>query len=514
MENHQLDNRMEKEWMPLGRLPNWSRKGIAKKSIQNCNRYLEYQERRLKKAYNDGKFEKVVLIWFLLLKNSKSYQIALFNRVKKDWYIAMNQVEARDLLRRVMNKCRRWDWQLMLERFYILKKNGKWRPIGSPTIESRVMSKSLTDLITFLFEDTRGIHQHAYRMNKGVWSCLLEVAAKLKRGNQEVFEFDLKSFFNKVRWHWINMKLATKSEMLADLVYGMLVRIHYTFKELKPEAELKPREQLHKHNGRMWPVIVREGLPQGLSVSPLLATLAIERTNMPTDMVMYADDGLYIGNEFDSVFCEWVDEVANYGVQLEWVKSGFVKDKFNFLGVEISLTEETFKYEGSTISIHDEKLEEWTKKVASFYGKKSEGWTWKIKSNSYLWNIKEEVDWWTTLNVVWRSVWAGESYKGYRFFWNRGIKDVIGSSSKCMEALLSNINQLNLKRVLPLLVPKTRNYKYPFQKKNIYIEQLREEQLISLYSKQAVAGKVEESWEWAQKVNPTLVLGKKIDIKF
>jgi len=27
--------------------------------------------------------------------------------------------------------------------------------------------------------------------------------------------------------------------MLADLVYGMLVRIHYTFKELKPETELQ-----------------------------------------------------------------------------------------------------------------------------------------------------------------------------------------------------------------------------------------------------------------------------------
>jgi hypothetical protein len=47
------------------------------------------------------------------------------------------------------------------------------------------------------------------------------------------------------------MKISEKSELLADLVYGMLVRIHYTFKELKPEAELKPSPNLHKHNGRM-----------------------------------------------------------------------------------------------------------------------------------------------------------------------------------------------------------------------------------------------------------------------
>jgi hypothetical protein len=35
------------------------------------------------------------------------------------------------------------------------------------------------------------------------------------------------------------MKMSEKSEMLADLVYGMLVRIHYTFKELKPETEIQ-----------------------------------------------------------------------------------------------------------------------------------------------------------------------------------------------------------------------------------------------------------------------------------
>lgn len=61
------------------------------------------------------------------------------------------------------------------------------------------MSKSLTDLITFLFENGRTVHQHGYRHNKGVHTALLTVINKLKEGHKEIFEFDLKSFFNNVR---------------------------------------------------------------------------------------------------------------------------------------------------------------------------------------------------------------------------------------------------------------------------------------------------------------------------
>lgn len=40
----------------------------------------------------------------------------------------------------------------------------------------------------------------------------------------------------------------------------------------------------------------RTGLPQGLSMSPILATLAIELLEPPKGLVMYADDGLIISD--------------------------------------------------------------------------------------------------------------------------------------------------------------------------------------------------------------------------
>jgi hypothetical protein len=84
------------------------------------------------------------------------------------------------------------------------------------------------------------------------------------------------------------------------------------------------------------------------------------------------------------------------------------------------------------------------------------------------------------------SIWKGESYQGYRYFLGKGIFDVTGGSSKCMDGLLFNVNMLSPLRVLPLLVPKTRNYRYPLQKKNIYLEKLHDELTQNIFTKLAV----------------------------
>jgi len=120
---------------------------------------------------------------------------------------------------KVVNKLRSFDLVLYLKRFYVIKNksdsnrqglrydsvlnplqlNEKLRPIGSPDISSAVISKAFTNLITFLFEDSRGISQHGYRPNKGVYSAIMKVI-KMYKENPEVtiMEFDFKSFFNKV----------------------------------------------------------------------------------------------------------------------------------------------------------------------------------------------------------------------------------------------------------------------------------------------------------------------------
>jgi len=56
------------------------------KDTKKANRYLAYQENRINKKIEEGKIKEAVLIWIMLLKISKSYQILLFHRVVKSWY--------------------------------------------------------------------------------------------------------------------------------------------------------------------------------------------------------------------------------------------------------------------------------------------------------------------------------------------------------------------------------------------------------------------------------------------
>jgi len=57
--------------------------------------------------------------------------------------------------------------KLLINRFYILKKNGKMRPIGAPNYESRMISKAMTDLVYAVTESGRVSEQHGYMKKRG-----------------------------------------------------------------------------------------------------------------------------------------------------------------------------------------------------------------------------------------------------------------------------------------------------------------------------------------------------------
>lgn len=75
----------------------------------------------------------------------------------------------------------------------------------------------------------------------------------------------------------------------------VLVNVGYTWEEIEDEAELKISEGETKSGKSIH--ILREGLPQGLSLSPLLCTLAVEQFKPPKGTFMYVDDGLFIGDK-------------------------------------------------------------------------------------------------------------------------------------------------------------------------------------------------------------------------
>jgi retron-type reverse transcriptase len=82
----------------------------------------------------------------------------------------------------VRSKCLKWDLTLTLQRFYLDKgmekvgiPNGKYRPIGAPTLVSRVIVKGLNDMIYYINKDNFKDFQHGYRINKGCHTALYKV---------------------------------------------------------------------------------------------------------------------------------------------------------------------------------------------------------------------------------------------------------------------------------------------------------------------------------------------------
>ena len=118
----------------------------------------------------------------------------------------------------------------------------------------------------------------------------------------------------------------------------------------------------------------RLGLPQGLSMSPLLATMVLELINPPSGLTMYADDGLIIGEKADKEGIEkWLGDLKNRGIIIEPKKSGWIDNEFKFLGVDFNITKKRLSYRGHSITFDeaDVTLEEnkeivlmWLKQVA------------------------------------------------------------------------------------------------------------------------------------------------------
>jgi len=95
-------------------------------------------------------------------------------------------------------------------------------------------------------------------------------------------------------------------------------------------------------------MIYRSGLPQGLPLSPLAATISLENVIDTNGLVLYADDGILIGGEEE--FKRFVRKSIEVGAEIAVEKTKIVKDEFKFLGLVINIKEEMIYGENSSRS--------------------------------------------------------------------------------------------------------------------------------------------------------------------